>query len=302
MGSSLNDGLTFLDSFPADKMPMESIQKFLRDKYGSGDYRMQLRVEGKLRLNELVSIEAPKEDTPQGDQTMVMVLNQMREMQQQILALAQNRQPSPEEQEMKMLEKMAMYKQLFSNDNQSSNNGLTEMLTVMTQFKELGLINIGNQPPEEEKEKGFLDFLSGLTPMIQSAMESGKQATPPQMPPAPQPQKPVQEAPVVPPEAEQQQDQINLMIGQTLKTLISAAENGDDPENYADMLLDQIPEQYLGELLNVLESDQWFDQLKQLSSNLVVPHETWFTELRQHILGQFDDTENEDTGGKGGNA
>lgn len=69
-----------------------------------------------------------------------------------------------------------------------------------------------------------------------------------------------------------------------LATLVKAAAKNSDPELYADLVLDQLPEDIHGDrLLEFLMRADWFQMMAQFDSNVGQYHE-WFTELREEIF------------------
>lgn len=72
-------------------------------------------------------------------------------------------------------------------------------------------------------------------------------------------------------------------LARQLPVLIRGAQNETDPESYADLLLDQVPDLYLPHLVAFLAREDWFTLLVQIDGR-VVPYQGWIEQLRNEIL------------------
>lgn len=289
-GNNVNDGLTFLDSFPPDKYTREQIMKLLRDEYGTGDYRVQVRVKGKLKANELICIEAPKKpehgSRSETSDIIETVLTRLDRMQQQMFNTPQK---SPEQIEHDFLQKMLVMKQLFGQPQQS-NGGLQEMLTLITGLKSAGLISTPNDEKDVKESDGFMGFLSSMAPTLETIAKGAmqpRQQIPQQMPPAYHPQPAPQPEPDLTGEPDGLPEHVKALVSMALITLCNAADKQSDSEFYADWVLDQMPDEHLSEFVAMLEADNWLDTLDAMSYGKAKPHAVWFEELRQQIFAQL---------------
>jgi hypothetical protein len=268
------EGLNFLDSFPSDKYKPDEIYLLLRDKYGTGDYRVQLRENGKLRSNRLVSVEAPNIVSRETNDGLSGVAEQMMaQIQRQNEMIAQLFQQKPQEDtEQKFLEKMLVYKQLFDNGGHSKPQGIQEIIQTVSGLKELG-INVGGIQTDGEKEDGFGDMLEKATPVLTALLSQNGQPQPqsrpnPQYRPNPAPKRP---------------DPMSLKLKFGIATLVKAARKNSPREMYADLILDHVSEEQVKDFL--MSSDS-FEKLISVDKN-VKEHKEWFEDLSEHLKAMF---------------
>lgn len=295
-GSSLNDGLSFLDSFPPDKYTKEQILKNLRDNYGSGDYRLQLRVAGRLRANELVTIEEPKtkkQESTGSDHLISNLMQRMDKMQEMIIQFArQQQQPRESENqiEMRMLEKMEVYKKLFGGAG-GGGGGINDLLNTVKSLAEIGFIQIPDKKDKKD-DSNFGEFLLTMAPALRTIIEGSQNSIP---------------VPVkrnnnfVTPE-KPQVDEITAMLKNALTFCVQAAKNNGDVEITANWALDLLPEVHHLKLLEMIEKPDWFEVLRSI---VYVDHnlKPWFENLRNAIIQQFVDGETgQHPWGEGGDA
>lgn len=260
------ESLTFLHKFPADKFEgVEDILEFLAKKHGGGDYRIHVRIGGRLAANNLVSVEAPKNDDPElprgADPAINALLAQMEKQNQMIACLyqqmAEQRKPDDTSEE-KFLQKMLMYKQLFGGDNRNA-GGIGQIHEAIGFLKEIGVPVGGIQ---EEKEEGFSDILKNALPLLTTAIQQ-------------QSQRPVQ--PTVNP-AMQQQNALKLQIKMAVDTAVRMAGRGMDPQTFAEMADAQ-----LGENSIKLVSDPNIHTILLAYNPNVAAHRPWFDDVIEHI-------------------
>lgn len=257
--------MVFLDSFPVDKYNISDMHKYLRDNYGGGDYRVHVRVNGKVRANKLISIEAPKStenirQSPIGEASNILatVLERQERMHQQMLEMMSS-QNGGAKSTREMLEEMMLFKQLFDNGNSGGQqNGIQQLRDSLAVLSELG-VTINGQ--SEEKEVGFGDLLEKMTPLIGAAMS---QKNPPQ----------------------QKSDPMfaqKMMIKAGLTTLIKAASKKADPISYAEMLFDQLPEDAIKEFV---VNPGAFERVIKMEPK-AAHYKVWFEDLAEHVKGQL---------------
>lgn len=79
-----------------------------------------------------------------------------------------------------------------------------------------------------------------------------------------------------------------------LSMLIERAKKMRDPQTYAEVFLDELPDGIdTGLIVNLLNSDDWFMRLKGFDSR-VEPYEEWFTQFRDIVLYQLSGEEDDE--------
>jgi hypothetical protein len=261
------EALTFLDSFAPDKFTPEDLLQYIKNTYGSGDYRIHIRENGKLKANRHVSIEAPRivPRETQGNSDLRELVAVIQQQQQQMLAVFREMQ-NPQNTEDQMIERMLKYKALFGGNQQS--RGFGEIIETVNGLKMLG-INVGGiQTEPQEKEEGFGDILEKMAPIVTAMVQSSANN--------PQPQ----QQPVYKPNPQPRQNPMQLALKLGIAALLKAARNKADTAFYADVVMDQLPEDKIGLLLTP-------DALAQLESlePKVKEHREWFADVIEHIKG-----------------
>lgn len=261
------ESLTFLKKFPADKFEgMEDILEYLSTQHGGGDYRIHVRINGRLAANNLVSVEEPKKVEPEthrgADPAINALLAQMEKQNQMIAGLyqqmAEKQKPDGDSEE-RFLQKMMMYKQLFAGESRAA-GGLGQIHETISFLKDIG-VSVGGI--QEEKEEGFGDILKNALPLLTTAMQQ-----------QPQP-RPVQ--PTVNP-AMQQQNALKLQIKMAVDTAVRMAGKGMDPQTFAEMADAQ-----LGENSIKLVSDPNIHAILLAYNPDVAAHRPWFDDVIEHI-------------------
>jgi hypothetical protein len=261
------ESLTFLHKFPADKFEgVEDILEFLAKKHGGGDYRIHVRIGGRLAANNLVSVESPKQDDPElargADPAINALLAQMEKQNQMIAGLYQQmaeqaKAPAQSQSRKEMLEEMLMYKQLFGG--QQSSGGLGQVMETIGFLKEVG-VNVGGIA--EEKEEGFGDVITKALPLLTAAMQQ----------PAQQPQRP-QVNPAM-----NQQNALKLQIKMAVDSAVRAAGKGQDPQVFA-----QMADAQLGEKAIELAQDPNIFTVLTAYNPGVLEHKQWFDDVLEHV-------------------
>lgn len=261
-----NGTMEFVARFPADKYDYGQLLSHLQQKYGGGDYRILLYAKGKLRANKLETIATEKNiaETPHNMDGVAgilrSVMDTMEKQNRQIMELMSQRQ-NPQQMETDFLNKMLMYKQLFDRGDSGAGNGLSMVRDTLGFIKDMG-VTIGGVAPE--RETGFLDVLDKATPLLAAAMTRGNN---------PEPQYKQNPAPRNPQMIQQ------MMIKAGVKQLLTAARKGSDPAIYAEMLLDQVPEETVKQFITAPDS---FAKLCQIAPECA-QFQTWFAELAEHV-------------------
>lgn len=254
-----NSPQEFVGRFPADKFDFGQLQVYLQQRHGGGDYRVMLYAKGKIRANKLISIAHEKEATNPGkldeNNALLAVLQRMDNMQRQMIEMMTQKTAQPSRQE--FLQEMMMYKEIFnSGGNSSQQNPLSQLRDLIALQKELGL---GGAP--EEKEPGFGDLLEKLTPLVTAAVSQPRQQ-PPQRKKA---------------------ENVNFLVKAGIAQLLNAAGKNGEPATYAEMIIDQFPQQVITQIItrpNAVES-------LAVMEPKILAHKQWFADLIEHIKAQL---------------
>lgn len=267
------ESMSLVNKWPIDQFDsVDDMLIYLRDNYGAGQYRVHVRVEGKLKANNLVSVAAPLEKTvDNADGAIGQVLLAMEQQNQRFMQLVnslQNRGPSEDEQEEKMLRKMMLYKQLFASDAPQA-GGFKEILGTIEGLKQLG-INVGVGGSSEEKEDSLVNILEKAAPIVTAALTQNAQN--PQVQPKPNPQA--------------RHPDMNMIKKMQLKAglgmLIKGAQSGGDPYDYAAMVGQQVDSATIKGFL-----DDPLNYQKVLSLDpACAAHKEWFDDLLEHVKAQ----------------
>lgn len=76
---------------------------------------------------------------------------------------------------------------------------------------------------------------------------------------------------------------VTELIGKQVGIFLKGAEEGTDPGVYAQLLLDQVPEQFFPLVVEQLSRPDWFEQLFKLDPR-VQPHREWLAKLREQFI------------------
>lgn len=260
-------------TFQSDEYSYSQLLEHLRNNYGGGLYRIYLRVNGKNKGNSLVRIaetKKPYDNAPSatGEMGSFMsnVLREIRDMQQQLVDVTRQSQSGGLNRS-EFLRELMMYKQIFSNDHQPTAGG-----NLVSQMRELmGLQSdlLQQLPQAGDKDEGFGDLIEKMTPLIETAMSQ-------------KPEKQYRNNPVN--EKEREKRHMSMRLNQGVKQLLKGAVKKSDPALYAELVLDQLPENIVRQWLN--DSDG----LAKISNAnpQINDHLPWFIELMEHLKAQLD--------------
>lgn len=305
----------FLDKFPIDMYEYGDLLKHIRDSYGSGNYRIQVYGPGGLQKggNKLVRIEAPMkeklESVPgaENNQMLALVMQQMEDMNNKFMAVLSS-QRNDEDAEMKFLEKMKTYRDVFGYggnggaaapaQNQSGVDGLIETLGQVEKLKGL----LGND--QESAEPGFGKLGEMASTLITKAIESKPQEVPANVAPlgrrplgAQRLRNPI-DKPVMPtPEQDQaikqeienrevkkgDDQEMNMLLNMGLSELLRRANIGEDPGDCVDMIFNAIDEDKIKAFL--LEEGA-LDRLFAMKPEMVDVKD-WVMDLVEHVKACF---------------
>jgi len=264
----------------------------IKQQYGGGVYRIRAYRRNELRQsrifrNDIVNIaEAPKEPekpiAPQPPDVLPALIAALQDGFARLGAIIV--EARPRESEEQMLNKMLVYKQLFSSaPTGPTSPPMTEMLGAV---KEVLALSNTMREYSGNGEGGGPDGMSVLMkamdtfgkPLVEGVMAAQQaQAQAQAMPPAPGPVLPApapQAQPSTQPKSEA--DMIKTVVRMYLGELVNAAAGKGDVNLYADVILDRVPDATLDEL--VMPAD-WFERMVRIQP-AVAQHREWFTQLR----------------------
>lgn len=300
--AGLNDGLNLLETMPVDKYDYEGLHAYIKEAYGEGDYRIQIRKGGKLQANELITIELPRNQnvvkSDGGNGVVMAMLSELKDMRHELMTLKQGPQIDPMSQMMQMVQMMALMKDFMTPQQQTP---MREVVETMTLLKEL---NGGTSNDADEKDSfmGFLGTVAEpLSQIIQSTATNAAQKNTYSQ------QEFVQGRKSVPDTQKSSTTQaynnevkknqmINpqmMMLKAAIGPLINAAKKEGDVALYCDVVLDQIPESMLAPFFSMLQKENWFEELASLHKG-VQPYKEWFIALRAEILLALEDDPDSD--------
>lgn len=265
-----NTRMEFVERIPADKFDYGQLLHYLGTTYGGGDYRLMVYANGKLKGNKLQTIAAKVKPDKQGvtaggeaANILATVLQQIEANNARMMQMMQQMNV-PQRSNTEILQEMLLYKQLFASDRPSG--GLGELTQAIAALKELG-VPMGNTI-EHEKEEGFGDLLTKMTPAIEAIVAANSR-----MPPID-----TQKA---------RQSQMNMIQKVALKSklepFIKASIKKSAPEVYAEMLVDQMDE---ATLKQYIASPTAIDDLCKLDPRIVTNRD-WFVLLGEHVKAQL---------------
>lgn len=298
------DPKTKSDVFAFETSPAEFATGGLTEigkRYGGGDYRVRVYANGRVLTHKRIAIMEQKE-TPAtapgiGADLPALFAQQQAAMLDGFRMLAESLKPAPQPPAPSMMEQLQVFAQLqglMGGNQKQSGPDFGQMLDVLKQGMEMGRSG-GEQSMLDVLMRGIETF----GPVITEAVKAGAQnpAMIQQAPAMPQNQAAIA-APV--PEIQSQQpqneDEMGILQNQILKQsigfLVKQAQAGNDPDTYANMVLDQMDEKTLSDFVN---RPDWLDFLAQYNAGVKEPaNAAWFGELRVILIAYL--TENDETG------
>lgn len=241
-------------------------------------------------VSSLIALKADEKMPNDVAGSLAPILAQMERMQQQFLEHTKQNQRDP----FLELQKLAQLQALFNPQGmQPQKSSVRELLDGVRDLKEAGEL-FGNQ------DKGPGDLLTIGSELIGTIREVAKSQQP-QASLAAAPGEPLvrlpasMRAPTEPAAPDDQQqseppegvDNVNAFQQMGLLAVVrsyaSAAAQKKDVEEYAQGMLDMLPDEALG----MLSLPTWFEVLSDMMPDvgkLMAPHLEWFTQLRNRIL------------------
>lgn len=234
----------FVDSFPGDAFDGEaSFLKRIRDEFGPGEYRIQLRHGTTFRVNRVVRI-APARERPRAepaDMAAVVssaLVEQGRRLEELLRQVLPARAPESDES---LLNRLKLMRDVFAPAGGGARGGGAEAITVFLQGLNLG------RSLEPHGSAGTSDVLletvKTLGPELARVVREGQAAQ--QRLPAKRDRNPplaTAAAPAAPPPAPAAPGQPAMTpeIRKLLDLLLDAAARDADPELYAELVIDQV--------------------------------------------------------------
>lgn len=193
--------------------------------------------------------------------------------------------------EMQILEKMRLYKELFSG-GEKREAPLDTAINMLTRGIELGQAGgDGGGIPWLALIREMKDPLTKLADTIHSAVARPRVIMPSQPGSPAQPEQPNPE----PHTSMEQPDMLTSMLKMVLPPLINGARRNADPTAYVDFLLDQFPDSAYPMLLSFLQAPDCLDKLATIEPGILYQAE-WWKELRESLLKALaEDTQNDRT-------
>lgn len=287
--------LEYVDSFPVDEFEPASLLKNLRDKYGGGLYRVQIRHKGRVLSNKLISVAGlikPELPGQKGADPVTMALIERMDK----LSERLNTGHDPMQQMQQMLTMMTMMRSAMGLDKPT--NGIKDIIEMMGAVRELR----ETIEPEPASEPSMLGMLGQALPALITAATQRAPAQP--LKPTPDfKSAQIQRAPkpnpspvIVPnkPEIVPNEDvpemlknlepaQIEQIKGY-LNQACFAASFGADPEKIAVKILEAEVDV---EMLNVIiDTPDLVLQAAKIVPD-VAKHAQWFIDLQEWLKGHL---------------
>lgn len=262
------DPMEHVGYFEPDEYSYGQLVEHLRNNYGGGLYRIYLRVNGRNKGNSLVRI-AESKSTPENSRALAghgelsQILNVMREQNNQLMDAMKQPQKDPMADMMQMFQMMTMMREAMGIQNQTPVNPLEQLKDSMSILEGFG-VTINGQA-EKDEDDGFGGLIEKMAPLVTAAIQP-KQSQPQQNPKS-------REKPMFG----------NIMLKAGINTLLKAAKKGSDPATYAEMILDQLPEDKVREFIT---SENSAKKLVEIVPQ-VGEFAEWFDTLSEHVKAQL---------------
>lgn len=310
--------LEYVDSFPVDEFEPASLLKNLRDKYGGGLYRVQIRHKGRVLSNKLISVAGlikPELPGQKGADPVTMALIERMDK----LSERLNTGHDPMQQMQQMLTMMTMMRSAMGLDKPT--NGIKDIIEMMGAVRELR----ETIEPEPASEPSMLGMLGQALPALITAATQRAPAQPLKPTPdfksaqiqrAPKPNPSpviVPNKPEIVPNEELPEmlkqltpQQINDIKGY-LNQACLAASFGVDPEKIAVKILETVHDEKM--ITIIAQTPDLVEQAAKIVPD-VLKHRDWFIDLQEWVKGhlgleskfsgEFEDDQSDDTDGEPG--
>lgn len=285
------DKATKLEAFAFETSPAEFATGGLTEigkRYGGGEYRIRVYADGRILTHKRIAIMEQKE-TPQTAPVNIaadlqgLFAQQQSAMLEGFKMLAESLKPAPQSPAPTMLEQMetfARLQSLMGGNQRQSGPDFGQLLDILKQGMEMGR-GAGEQSMLDVLMRGIETF----GPAITEAVKTGAVAQPAPMMQqhAPAIAAPVPAIQTATPANEDEMGILrNAMLKQSINFLVNQAKADNDPETYANMVMDQMDENALKDFIN---RPDWLDFLAQFNADVKLPAVSeWFGTLRSIII------------------
>lgn len=291
------------DSYCGEFTPGNFSLEEIRRKFGGGEYRVRvLGNRGRIKANKRINIEAiQNENINVAPVVAVQNTDKLAEIMAngfaQLGLMFQNQQnhqpPAPNRRE--MLDELLVFKQLFSG-NENQQPAQTDPLTTFLKGVEFAKAVTPREPGATDSDV-MMGLLDKFGPVIANAVLSGnnQQSNDNQNVPA------IPAIPLSPAKSIQNEQRINTvdsvvtnnptnngddmnvmqtaMLKQSLNFLCMKASSNSDPVLYADLVIDNIPEDQLTVFIG---RNDWLSHLAVFEPK-VKDYQEWFNQLKQAV-------------------
>lgn len=272
-----------------------NLLEHLKNTFGGGRYHIRVYYpNGKgLAANKLIDIEGDTVNVPAvvpGAHPVVDLspltaqLTQMQSNFEKLLGALAGTQPK-QPSRIEMLEEMKMLTDMFKPTVPVTPSPSYNPVDMMKLGMEMASMNSGDNNNMWVSKmidvfgKPIIDALM----MQKVAGDTSRQA---RIPAQPAGKSVISSAPVNEPESEN--DAVSLMLKGYLKLLENAAAQNQDVSEYADSILNMLPETQLTEFEEMLRAPDWKDRFAKYSQG-VLKHPDWFTALHDKLLEYIDE-------------
>ena len=259
----------------------------IRDIYGPGDYVSRIYVGKSLKRALEFSIAAPRrinqQETIQPKQTgdVSALADVIKESIGSLKGLIaeNNRQTQPNmiEMQTQFINQMVAMKQLFESKNQGNNLQLSDLKDMLSLVEEL-------RGEKTEEPMGAMGLLNNMVEKVLPALTHNVEKNR-----AYKGENRVQDQPDTKANKQTQNTGDNSKMKMQLIYLCTMAAKDADPYIYGNLIIDQCNEQQLAQIMTLLKSGDWFEQLANFHDG-IISHKNWFAELRDCILSEVIDT------------
>lgn len=308
-------GGSYLFTLPADEVDLTQIQDMLRDEYGGGQFRIQVRRDGRLLANRALTVESPRKRPNQETSGLAEVLAGIQESTRAQMDLLRDQMARQSQELMRyQLEAARAQSDLMARlfeSSQTSRGNQPDTLEMLLKAKEL------IAPPAPEKGDALEMFFRGLElgrdmggdsdalstairtfggslaqmvpqsppggstgqPPPRSNISTSRSAQSPQLGSA-QGQSPnAQPAPQPETEMTRMSDLLPY-----INLLLKGARDRSDASAYAIMIMDAVPESILRAWI---VPDAQYRQL--VNHPIAAPYGDWLDEVRGYVLDYLQD-------------
>lgn len=304
VSGGVNGSHALCETVPLDKYDPMSLEQYIADKYGAGDYRLMARIKGQkgVKGNKLISIAAPKEastglvpyqvkpDDIQSDlATMMRAISENQAATLQ--AILQSNQPKKSAldglidsvKEMDA-EKLALvggalgfvFKNFFQRPD--------PMKEIQTMLAITGDIRDLRGTEEKDKAPDYMQMLTSFAGVLGMAQKNAPAVATPAAPAVTSTPQPVA----------QEQGQRGAAFAEAfapfIGQLLSMARDNADPDATATLVLSSVPENQRDAFYDFIDDENSLATMAGFEP-AVLAHADWFSSLRWAILEQIEDSE-----------